>query len=151
MTNVSKYIRCRRYYLKPNVVEGNRPSRRRRNGYFFWNFQKYSMLRVVPQAKFCIKYKPRRNDNFVAKSVNFGQFRHNLDALAVVNWEGSSYGLPKCCQNDSFFLDYPRIIPGDRYYGTRKGWYFENISEFPPIPTDPTKCPINEFSYRNKK
>ena len=88
---------------------------------------------------------------FLAESVNFGQFRHNLGALADVIWEGTSYGLPKWCQNDSFFLEYSRIIPGDGHYATRKGWHFENISQFPPFPPDPTKGPINEFQYRNKK
>ena len=58
---------------------------------------------------------------FFLESVNFGQFRYNFGALAVVNRDGTSYELLRCCQNDPFFLEYSRKIPGGRYYGTRKG------------------------------
>ena len=71
---------------------------------------------------------------FFLESVNFGQFRYNFGALVVVKWDGTSYGLPKCCQNDPFFIE---------YYGIRKGWYFENISEFPQIPIPPIGRLVN--------
>ena len=121
---------------------------RGRNDYIFLKFSEIFHAAGNPSGQILHKIQTQEKwQFFLAESVNFSQFRCNLAALAVVNWDESSYGLPKCCQNDSFFkyiLEYPKSAL--RHQERRI------FPEYLPFSTDPdpTKGPINKFPFHNK-